>query len=261
MTELVRIARRDHLAWVTLDRPEVMNALSFDTLDQFAGHVAALAGDPEARVVLITGAGDKAFCAGADLKERVGFTEAQTRAFVARIGDTFAALAALPQPTIAVLNGVAYGGGLELALACDLRVGATTSKLGLTETSLAIIPGAGGTQRLPRLIGPARAKELIFSARRLDAAEALSIGLLNAVVEPRELVARAEALARSIAANGPLAVRAAKEAIGLADGRGSLAENLQRERALYLERVLPSADRLEALAAFRDKRPPQFTGR
>jgi len=253
--------RRDHFAWVTLQRPEVMNALSFDTLGQLGAHVAALREDAGVRVVLFTGAGDKAFSAGADLKERAGFTEAQTRAFVARIGDTFTAIAALPQPTIAVLNGAAYGGGLELALACDLRLAARGARVGLTETSLAIIPGAGGTQRLTALLGPARAKDLILSARRVDGEEALALGLLNALAEPAELRERAEAMARAIAANGPLAVRAAKEAIDLAAGGAPLPERLQRERALYLERVLPSSDRLEALAAFRDKRPPQYEGR
>jgi enoyl-CoA hydratase/carnithine racemase len=260
VTDLVRLERQGHLAWVTLDRAEVMNALSFDTLGRLGGIAGELAADDSVRVVLLTGAGGKAFCAGADLKERVDFGEEQTRAFVTRIGETFSAIAALPQPTIAVLNGVAYGGGLELALACDLRIASSSAKLGLTETSLAIIPGAGGTQRLPRLVGVAKAKELIFTAARVDAHEALAIGLLNAVAEPAELTPRARALAESIAANGPLAVRAAKQAIDLHDGGASLAADLVRERAIYLERVLPSRDRLEALAAFRDKRPPQFRG-
>src|SRR6185503_15306513 len=135
------------------------------------------------------------------------------------------------------------------------------AQIGLTETSLAIIPGAGGTQRLPRLVGVARAKELIFSARRVGAEEALRIGLVNEVCAPQELLPRAQALAAAIAANGPLAVRAAKEAINLSERSGDLPINLRRERDLYLQRVLPSADRLEALAAFRDKRPPQFQGR
>jgi enoyl-CoA hydratase/carnithine racemase len=259
--ELVRLSIDDHLAWITLDRPDVMNALSFDTLGRLGELVAELAGRRAIRVVLVTGAGERAFCAGADLKERRDYSEQQVRAFVARIGDTFSALAALPQPTIAVLNGVAYGGGLELALACDLRVAASTASMGLTETSLAIIPGAGGTQRLPRVVGAAHAKELIFTARKLTADEALSLGLVNAVAEPAGLVARATELARSIAANGPLAVAAAKAALDLADRGMPLADRLDGERALYLERVLPSADRLEALAAFREKRKPEYRGR
>ncbi|MHC5210194.1 MAG: enoyl-CoA hydratase-related protein [Planctomycetota bacterium] len=261
MNELVRLTTDDHLAWITLDRPDVMNALSFDTLGRLAEIVTDLAGRPGIRAVLVTGAGDRAFCAGADLKERRDFTEQQTRDFVQRIGDTFSGIAALPQPTIAVLNGVAYGGGLELALACDLRVAADTARMGLTETSLAIIPGAGGTQRLPAVVGVARAKELIFTARRLPADEALSLGLVNAVVAPSGLVAHATELARSIAANGPLAVAAAKAAIDQTDLGAPLGERLDGERALYLERVLPSADRLEALAAFREKRKPEYRGR
>lgn len=258
MSELVRLATQDGVATVTLDRPEVMNALSYPTLQRLRAIVSDLADDRGVRVVLFTGAGGKAFCAGADLKERTGFSEEQTRAFVALIGDTFDDVAALPQPTIAVLNGVAYGGGLELALACDLRVAAAGCRMGLTETSLAIIPGAGGTQRLPRVVGMARAKELILAARRIDADEALAIGLLNRVAAPGALLETAHEMARAIAANGPLAVRAAKEAVDLSFGDPR--EGLARERELYLQRVLPSQDRLEALAAFREKRPPRYRG-
>jgi enoyl-CoA hydratase/carnithine racemase len=261
MNDPVRLTIDEHLAWITLDRPDVMNALSYDTLGRLGALVADLAGRADVRVVLVTGAGSRAFCAGADLKERRNSTEEQTRAFVQRIGDTFCAVAALPQPTIAVLNGVAFGGGLELALACDLRVAASSARVGLTETSLAIIPGAGGTQRLPAVVGVARAKELVFTARQVPADEALALGLVQAVVQPAELVQRATDLARAIAANGPLAVAAAKAALDLADGGLPLPQRLDRERALYLERVLPSADRLEALAAFRDKRKPEYQGR
>jgi methylglutaconyl-CoA hydratase len=260
MSDLVTLERSGPLAWLVLDRPDVMNALSFDTLGRLGELVAELATDREVRVVLVTGRGEKAFCAGADLKERKGFTEEQTRAFVARIGDTFSAVAALPQPTVAVLNGVAYGGGLELALACDLRVAAEGVKMGLTETSLAIIPGAGGTQRLPRVVGTARAKDLILTARRVAADEALGMALVDRVAPREGLREAALALAGAIAANGPLAVAAAKEAIDVAGSGVGLAEGLERERALYLERVLPSQDRLEALAAFRDKRPPVYRG-
>lgn len=264
MSDLVLFHQQDGLGWITLDRPEVMNALSFDTLGRLGEIIDAIAADDDVRVVLVTGSGEKAFCAGADLKERRDFTEEQTVAFVHRIGETFGRLAALPQPSIAVMNGVAYGGGLELALACDLRVAATGSRMGLTETSLAIIPGAGGTQRLPAVVGVARAKELILSARRVDAEEAERIGLVNATAEPSGLRARAEELAAAIAANGPLAVRAAKLAIdrvGAGGDDASLARRLDAERELYLRHVLPSEDRLEALAAFREKRKPVYKGR
>ncbi len=260
MTELVRCTRLEHLAWLHLERPEVMNALSYETLAQLAAHVEVLRADDRVRVVLVRGSGERAFCAGADLKERASFNEKQTRDFVRRIGETFEALALLPQPTIAVMNGVAFGGGLELALACDLRVASSSSRMGLTETALAIIPGAGGTQRLPRVVGLAKARELIFAARRLDAAEALRIGLVNAVAAPEGLDACALELAQAIAANGPIAVRAAKEALSFTEGGASLAVNLVREREIYLQRVFPSKDRLEALAAFAEKRPPHFRG-
>lgn len=252
MSELVSLRLEGNLAWVTLNRPDVMNALSFDTLLRLREICAELKQNKSVRVVLFAAAGEKAFCAGADLKERVGFTMEKTKEFVRTIGDVFTEIARLPQPTIAVIQGIAYGGGLELALACDLRVAAAGVSMGLTETSLAIIPGAGGTVRLPRVVGQARAKELILAAKRIPAEEALRIGLVNEVAPAAELGARAKALAEAIAANGPLAVRAAKESIE--------AGNLDEERRLYMERVLPSKDRLEALAAFRDKRKPNYLG-
>ncbi|MFT7464234.1 MAG: methylglutaconyl-CoA hydratase, partial [Pseudohongiellaceae bacterium] len=253
MTDLVRMEVAAGVARLTLNRPDVMNALSFDTLGRLGELLGQLSDDRDVRVVILTGSGDRAFCAGADLKERVGFTEEQTRAFVTLIGDTFSAVAALPQPVIAAMNGVAYGGGLELALACDLRVAVSGARMGLTETSLAIIPGAGGTQRLPQIVGTARAKELIYCARRLDADEAFAMGLVNRVAPAGELMATAQQLAHSIAANGPLAVRAAKEAIDVGNDGLDMATALVRERQIYLEQVLPSSDRLEALAAFREK--------
>ena len=260
MTDLVRMELQAGVARLTIDRPDVMNALSYDTLARLGELLDTLKADQAIRVVILTGAGERAFCAGADLKERVGFTEEQTLAFVTRIGDTFSALAALPQPVIAAMNGVAYGGGLELALACDLRVAVSGARMGLTETSLAIIPGAGGTQRLPLIVGTARAKELIYCSMRVDADEALAMGLVNRVAPKGELMDLAQKLADSIAANGPLAVRAAKEAIDGGNDGHDMATALLNERQLYLDRVLPSSDRLEALAAFREKRPPQFTG-
>jgi methylglutaconyl-CoA hydratase len=260
LSDLVKLDRQDGVAWLTLDRPEVMNALSYQTLQELRAHVADLGQDREVRVVMVQGAGEKAFCAGADLKERVGFSEDQTRAFVALIGDTFTDLAQMPQPTVAVLGGVAYGGGLELALACDLRIAAEGVKMGLTETSLAIIPGAGGTQRLPQVVGVARAKELILAARRIEAEQALAMGLVNRVVPRAALHDAALEMAGAIAANGPLAVQTAKRAIDAAQDGGDMHSRLLQERQLYLDNVLPSSDRLEALAAFREKRKPVFKG-
>lgn len=256
---LVSLEREGDVAIVTLRRPEVMNCLSFPTLKRLRRICHELKEDLSIRAVLITGEGDKAFCAGADLKERKSMPKEQVPNFVRNIARTMDDVEALPQPTIALVNGFAFGGGTELLLACDLRIAAAHAQLGLTETSLAIIPGAGGTQRLPRLIGKARAKELILTARRIDAAEAERIGLVNRVVPAGELMSAGLEVARSIAANGPVAVRAAKRAI---DEGGELpqSEGLKVEARCY-ELTLSTEDRLEALAAFAEKRKPVYKGR
>ncbi len=259
LPELVSLEREGDLAWLTIERPEVMNCLSFATLRRLRTLLAELREDLSLRCLLITGAGEKAFCAGADLKERRTMPAERVPHFVRNIRALMDDVEAMPQPTVAVVGGFAFGGGAELMLACDLRVAASHARVGLTETSLAIIPGAGGTQRLPRLIGKARAKELILSARRIDAAEAERIGLVGRVAEPGALRACAMELADSIAANGPVAVRAAKRAVdqGL---ELPLAEGLELEARCY-ELTLPTRDRTEALEAFAEKRPPRFEGR
>jgi len=256
--ELVTCEREGELAWITLQRPEVMNCLSFPTLRRFRTLLEELREDLSVRCVLITGAGERAFCAGADLKERRTMPAERVPHFVRNIRALMDDVEALPQPTVAVIRGFAFGGGTELALACDLRVAATTAELGLTETSLAILPGAGGTQRLPRLVGKSRAKDLILTARRVKADEALAMGLLNRVAPPAELRAVALEVAAAIAANGPVAVRAAKRAID----RGSelrLEQGLAEEARCY-ELTLGTQDRLEALAAFAEKRKPRYRG-
>jgi len=244
---------------LTLNRPDSANALSGLLLQALQDHLAELRFNPDARVVVLTGAGEKVFCAGADLKERKGMDERQVRSAVALIQSTIQAVADLPQPVIAAINGGAFGGGTELALAADLRVAASTAQLGLTETSLAIIPGAGGTQRLTRLVGIARAKELIYTARRIDAATALVYGLVNEVTKPGQALQRSLELAQEISCNGPIAVRQAKFAID----RGSdvdLQTGLRIEAAAY-ERVLPTDDRIEGLIAFAEKRKPRYKGK
>ncbi|MCL6599061.1 MAG: enoyl-CoA hydratase [Alicyclobacillus macrosporangiidus] len=244
---------------LTLNRPEAANALSVALLDALQVALDDLQHDPETRAVILTGAGNKVFCAGADLKERRGMDEGQVRRTVDRIRRVVEQVAGLPMPVIAALEGSAFGGGLELAMACDLRVAARGVRLGLTETSLAIIPGAGGTQRLPRLVGVAKAKELIFTARRIPAEEALAIGLVNQVVPEGEAWRAARVLAEEIAQNGPVAVRQAKFAIdhGM---NADLATGLALEREAY-ERVIPTEDRREGLAAFAEKRKPRYQGR
>ncbi len=257
--DLVISCREGDLVWLTIDRPEVMNCLSFATLKRFRLLLEELRQDLSIRCILITGAGERAFCAGADLKERKTMPMELVPQFVRNIRALMDDVASMPQPTIAVVGGFAFGGGTELMLSCDLRVADPAAKFGLTETSLAIIPGAGGTQRLPRLIGKSRAKDLILTARRIDAAEAERMGLVNRISAPGEVNACASELAAAIAANGPVAVRAAKEAL---DDGGELPiqEGLEVEAWCY-EKTIQTSDRLEALNAFAEKRKPQFEGK
>jgi enoyl-CoA hydratase/carnithine racemase len=234
------------------------NSLSMAMLREGAEHLARAAADRTLRVVVITGQGARAFCAGADLKERAGMSEAEVAGFHRAVRQLLGGLEALPQPVVAALNGAALGGGLELALACDLRIAAEGIEVGLPEVGLGIIPGAGGTQRLPRLIGVGRAKELILTGRRVPAAEALALGLVTAVVPADRLVAEALALAERLARQAPISLRQAKRAI---DGglHLPLSQALDLENRLYQD-CLPTRDRQEALRAFAEKRPPVFTG-
>lgn len=255
----VTLEKRGAIAIWTLNRAERMNALSRATVRRLLELCGEAANDASVRAVVLTGAGDKAFCAGADLKERQGMSMDDVRVFLGLYREAFGAIDALSKPVIAAINGVAFGGGLELALACDLRVMSATTQVGLTETSLAIIPGAGGTQRLPRVVGEAKAKELILLAQRIDAATALKIGLVTRVTEPGQTVLDAAlALADTFAAAAPIAISAALTAIDAASNT-SLEEGLDVERAMY-ERTLVSKDRLEALAAFAEKRKPSYRG-
>ncbi len=258
MEELVLEERRGHVVLLTLNRPRVMNALNFPMLKALKGKLESLWFDGEVRVVMVTGAGERAFCAGADLKERATLSEAQVKEFIRTIRDTFTMLEEMPKPTIAVMNGVAFGGGLEMALACDLRYAAESARMGLTETSLAIIPGAGGTQRLPRVVGKAKAKELIFTARRITAREAAGIGLVNEVVPDNGLLERALEVAQEIASNGPLAVAQAKYAINMG-AEVEIHAGLFIESRCY-DNIIPTRDRLEGLKAFQEKRKPQYKG-
>ncbi len=243
----------------TIDGEKRRNAISRAALAEFEERVARVSRGHATRAVVLTGAGERAFCAGADLKERAGMSEPEVRAFLSRLGKTLRAMELSDCIFIAALNGAALGGGTELALACDFRIAAPTAELGLTEVQLGIIPGGGGTQRLPRLVGPARAKDLILTGRRINAAEALGIGLVQRLAPEGRLLEVALGLADQVAANAPLAVAAAKHAIdeGLALG---LEEALAVEQRHY-ETVLTSEDRLEGLAAFGEKRAPRFHGR
>lgn len=247
------------IALLNINRPEARNALSLSLVKELNDIVFALKEETSLRALVITGEGEKAFSAGADLKERSNMTEEEALHFVETIQGTFQKLAELPVPTIAAINGDAFGGGLELALACDMRAISEHALIGLTECSLGIIPGAGGTQRLPRLVGPSRAMEFIFMAKRLDAKEAIEFGLANWLFKnAAETKEHALILAETIARNAPLAVRAAKEAIK-ASLRKDLVSGLVFEMQAY-HGILHTKDRIEGLKAFKEKRHPLFLG-
>jgi enoyl-CoA hydratase/carnithine racemase len=256
---VITIEAEGSVRLVTLNRPERMNALGRELVEGLHRAFAELGNDPTVSVIVLTGAGERAFCAGADLREREGMSETETWAFLDALKDAFLAVETCPVPTVAAINGFALGGGLELALCCDIRLAASSARVGLTEVRLGIIPGAGGTQRLPEVVGTARARELIFTGRRIDADTAMQWGLVSEVSPQQELRAGALRVAGEIAAGGPLALRAAKLALtgSLADQR---ADQLRREREAYAP-LLKTDDRLEALAAFREKRAPVFKGR
>ncbi|WP_082234079.1 enoyl-CoA hydratase [Halobacillus massiliensis] len=247
----------DYIAILTLNREEAANSLSQDLLEELQSKTEEIK-ESEARVVILTGAGKKAFCAGADLKERAGMTEKEVVAAVKKIGETILKIEQLPIPVIAMMNGAAYGGGLELALACDIRVMGDHAKAGLTETSLAIIPGAGGTQRLPRLIGPGQAKRLIFTGKPVSGEEALRLALVENIYSSDQLEEETIALAKQMAGNGPIALKQAKQAInnGL---QMNLLSGLAFEHECY-KFTIPTNDRIEGLQAFKEKRSPNYKG-
>lgn len=244
---------------ITLQRSSAANALSQGLLNELNQLLNDIEQNDTIRCVIVTGAGTKAFCAGADLKERIGMSDDQVIQAVKRIGETINRIEKLQVPVIAAINGVALGGGLELALACDIRIAVENTKLGLTETSLAIIPGAGGTQRLPRTIGVGHAKKLIYSAIPITTEEALRLHLIERSVTQEELIDEAVQLAKRIASNGPLAVQLAKNAIN--NGiETTLDKGLEMEHLSY-QKVIPTKDRLEGLQAFAEKRKPDYHGR
>ena len=265
MSDLLLVESRDHVEIWTLNRPDALNAFNKGlllALNEQLERLEQAPGEQLPRAVILSGAGERSFSAGADLKERKTMPPAEVPVFVSLIGSTMTRIANCPVPVIAAVHGFAFGGGMEAALGCDLRVVGPGAKLGLTETRLGIIPGAGGTQRLPRLVGTGRAKSLILTGRRIDALEAIRIGVAEFHTElpGREAtLARALEVAAEVALCGPVGVRAAKDAI---DGGFDMAmeDALFHERACY-DRTLGTEDRVEALAAFAEKRPPVFRGR
>jgi len=255
----VDVERDGGVATVTVNRPEALNAIDLEHAEALRGSLEELATDETVRVVVLTGAGEKSFIAGADIKymQALGVLEAR------RWGDLGHAcgnlLETMRKPTIAAINGYALGGGLELALACDLRVAAATAKVGQPEIDIGVLPGWGGSIRLARTTTLGFAKELIFTGRTIDAAEALEHGLVNAVYEPAELMQKTRELAERLAAKSPVALAWAKEATNLAL-QGPHRTNLEAEARLFAM-AFASEDRKEGMAAFIEKREPKFTGR
>ena len=244
--------KKGNIAIALIDRPKALNALNSEVLNDLNTLVDTVNADPEIRVLILTGSGEKSFVAGADIGEMSNLTKEEGEAFGKKGNDVFRKIETLPIPVIAAVNGYALGGGCELSMACDIRIASDTAVFGQPETGLGITPGFGGTQRLARLIGPGMAKQLIYSARNIKADEALRIGLVNAVYPAEELMPAAEKLAETIAKNAPIAVRACKKAIN---------EGLEQpmDEAIVLEEKLfgscfETADQKEGMQAFLEKR-------
>jgi len=251
--------KKDHIGYVTFNRPKVLNALNRKTMEELDDLLTRAREDAAVRVLILTGAGEKAFVAGADINELAQRTPVDGKEFSIFGQGVFRRLETLGKPSIAAINGFALGGGCELALACTIRMASRTAKLGQPEVKLGIIPGYGGSQRLARLCGKGVCHELVLAGEMIAADEALRIGLVNRVVEPAELLPAAEALAKKIIANAPLAVQFAMEAVE----RGM---EMPQEESLFLEATLfglscATEDMREGTRAFLEKRPAQFQGR
>jgi enoyl-CoA hydratase len=256
--ENLRFEKRDQIAFLTIARPKVLNALNAATMQELAQAFQAVQEDDDVRVAILIGDGEKAFVAGADLTELVALGATAAADLATRGQALFSLIETCGKPVIAAVNGFALGAGCELALACSIRLAADTARFGQPETKLGLIPGYGGTQRLPRLIGKGRALEILLTGEMIDDAEALRIGLVNEVVPAARLLSRAEALAAKIIANGPLAIRYCLQAVN----RGMempLAEAMAHEAALFAL-CCATQDKTEGTRAFLEKRAPQFKG-
>lgn len=256
--ESLLVERRDRVAVITINRPEKRNALNIQTRQEGAAVLEELRDDEEVRVVVFTGAGDKAFIAGADIAEFAGRT-AITQRDVMTARSLFTAIDTFPKPVIAMVNGYCLGGGCELALACDLRIASETASFGQPEINLGIIPGGGGTQRLTRLVGEGHAMQMILTGDIVDARTAFTLGLVNMVVAAADLRATTMEVANRIAEKSPVALRMAKEAVKTAS-RANLDEGLRREVDLFAL-CFSSEDKDEGVSAFLEKRKPVFKGR
>lgn len=253
------LEKGDGLALITINNPQALNALTAAMFQSLEAMLAALEGDDSVRVILLTGAGEKAFVAGGDIRYLDSLNVEGARAFALQAQRLYDRIENYPKPVIAVINGYALGGGCELAMACDLRIAAETAKLGQPEVKLGIIPGFAGTQRLARLVGKGRAKELVFTGEMIDAREAWRIGLVNRVVPADQLLAEAKAVAAKMIDKSASAIRIAKDAID--NGLEMDFARASRYEADLFALCFATADAREGLKAFVEKRPPRFTGR
>jgi len=257
--ENIVLEKKNSVAYVTVNRPKVLNALNMATMDELRAAFHDIKNDAGVRVVILTGSGEKAFIAGADINELAAHDAVSGKEYTHRGQSVLNLIENLGKPVIACLNGFTLGGGCEIAMACTMRLASDNAKLGQPEVKLGIIPGYGGTQRLPRLVGKGRAMQLVLTGEMITAQEAYRIGLVNEVTSPAELIPRAEAIAQKIIANAPLAVQYSLEAIN----KGL---EMTLPEALYLEAVLfsvacSSEDKKEGTTAFLEKRPAQFKGK
>lgn len=251
--------KRNGIAKITLNRPDILNALDVQARLELLEALRDVEGDDAIRVVILTGAGDRAFCVGADLRIFKGMTPSEARRYVKLAKAATHKLETLRKPVIAMVNGFALGGGLEIVLACDLAVAADSARFGQTEVNVGLVPGAGGTQRLPRAVGARKAKQLIFTGEQIDAQEALRLGLVNQVVPAAELEKATMALATKLMEKSPVILRFAKEALSQATRRG-LREGLTAESKLFAA-CFATEDTREGVSAFLEKRRPRFKGR
>jgi enoyl-CoA hydratase len=259
MYENILLKIEDGFAYVTINRPDKMNAVNNATVEEMDDALSVIEKNPEVRVMILTGAGDKAFVAGADIQEVKARNSLLGRSETRRRQEVYTRIEQLEIPSIAAINGWALGTGLELAMACTMRVASAKARMGQPEVKLGIMPGAGGTQRLPRLVGMGIAMEMILTGDPIKADRALAIGLVNRVVEPEQLVDEVKALAVTLAARPKLALQYAKEAV-LRFAEGSLSQGLAHESYLHALSC-GTDDKTEGVAAFLEKRDPKFTGK
>jgi len=257
--ETLRCQIAEQVATVTLNRPQVLNALNTQVFDELEAVFTALSSDAEVRVVLLTGAGEKAFAAGADINELAATDAMAGKAKALRGQEVFRLIETCGKPVIACINGFALGGGCELAMACTIRLASESARLGQPEVKLGLVPGYGGTQRLPRLVEPSAALKLLLTAEIVGASEALRIGLVDEVVPADRLMTRGHELAKAIASMAPLAVGGCLEAVRRGSELG-LNEAMQIEAEIF-GRLCGTSDKTEGTAAFLEKRPPKWTGR